>query len=163
MHIIELRAKGLKRINAVTIRPEPGSPLVRIAGKNGQGKTSTLDAIWIALKGRAVAGPEPIRKGSEEAVCELDLGEMKVERVLRRKGKAEMTSELRVTLASGERVRQSPQAVVDALLGELTLDPLEGDYACLGLCTKSYYSHVRQGSAARSEVREHQRQGEVLG
>lgn len=47
MKITRLQAENFKRIIALDVRPD-GS-IVNIAGKNAQGKSSTLDAIEAAL------------------------------------------------------------------------------------------------------------------
>jgi hypothetical protein len=122
MKIIELRADNFRRLKAVAIRPT--GDVVQIAGANGQGKTSVLDSIWVALKGRAVAGPEPIRKSEERATIRLDLGELTVWRTFSRDKSGELTTGLKVTMADGMEVRKSPQAVLDALMGDLSFDPL---------------------------------------
>lgn len=48
--INELQVENLKRIKAVKLEPS-ASGLTVIGGKNGQGKTSVLDAIAWALGG----------------------------------------------------------------------------------------------------------------
>ena len=63
MRIVQFHAENFKRLGLVEITPEGN--LVTIGGKNGQGKSSVLDAIFVALKGRAVAPPKPIRAGEE--------------------------------------------------------------------------------------------------
>ncbi len=52
MKIVQLQAENVKRLKAVEISPE--GHIVEITGRNGQGKSSVLDAIWWAL-----AAPEP--------------------------------------------------------------------------------------------------------
>jgi recombinational DNA repair ATPase RecF len=42
MKIVGLQAENFKRLRAISIHPN-GDPLVRIVGKNAQGKTSALD------------------------------------------------------------------------------------------------------------------------
>lgn len=49
MKIVQLTAENVKRLTAVSIAPDGN--LVQITGRNGQGKTSVLDAIWWALAG----------------------------------------------------------------------------------------------------------------
>jgi recombinational DNA repair ATPase RecF len=61
MKIIELQAENVKRLRAVTITPEGN--IVEISGRNGQGKTSVLDAIWWAVSGTTHIQAVPIRKG----------------------------------------------------------------------------------------------------
>lgn len=124
MRIVELRVSGFARLKAVEIRPD--GALVPIVGKNDAGKSSVLKAIWTALKGRAVAPPVPIHQGAERAIIRLDLGDLVIERTFDRSDKAAdgITTGLKVVMADGSRVRQTPQAVIDALLADLSFDPL---------------------------------------
>ena len=50
MKIIRLKAENVKRLHAVEITPE--GEVVVVAGKNGAGKSSVLDAITYALAGK---------------------------------------------------------------------------------------------------------------
>lgn len=120
MKILSLQAENVKRLKAVEIRPNGN--LVEITGRNGQGKTSCLDAIWWALAGTKHIQSEPIRKGADEARIRLDLGEIKITRSFRRKGD-EQPSTLVVESAEGARF-PSPQNMLDALVGALSFDPL---------------------------------------
>lgn len=126
MRLIELRVRGLMRVSAVDIRP--GKGVTRIKGKNESGKTSTLDALWIAIKGRSVAPAEPIRQGEEKAVIQASLGNGKVDLVITRTftrvKDREYTQQLDVRTGEGVKVTKSPQAMLDALAGELGFDPL---------------------------------------
>lgn len=129
MKIIRFNAENFKRLVAVEITPEGN--LVEIAGRNGQGKTSILDAIWVALGGLEAAPKKPIRDGELEARIELALGTDKPEIVVVRTFKpktdgSEITSNLRVENAEGARYT-SPQAMLDKLLGALAFDPLAFD------------------------------------
>jgi DNA repair exonuclease SbcCD ATPase subunit len=121
MKIIALEAENLKRLRAVHI--EPKGPVVEIAGKNGAGKTSVLDAIWWAICGSKNVQAQPIRKGEEEARIRLDLGEIVVTRRFRKNRAGETATEVVVENAEGARF-SSPQAMLDALTGELAFDPL---------------------------------------
>ena len=123
MNVIELRAQNFARLSAVTIRPD-GS-LVQITGRNSAGKSSVLGAIWTALKGRAAAPVQPVHAGAEEARIDLDIGAMKIVRTFKKSKGGDVTSDLKVTLADGGRVGTKPQAMIDALLGDLAFDPLE--------------------------------------
>lgn len=121
MKIVELIAENVKRLHAITIRPD-GS-LVEVAGRNGQGKSSVLDAIWWALAGADNIQRVPIRKGATEARIRLDLGELVVTRTFKHREDGEVTTSLRVEAADGARY-PSPQKVLDGLLGALAFDPL---------------------------------------
>jgi DNA repair exonuclease SbcCD ATPase subunit len=122
MKILELRAENFRRLKAVSIRPN--GDLVQITGRNGSGKTSTLDAIWVAVRGRAAAPPEPIRRGEEEARITLDLGELVIQRGFKRDKAGDVTQSLKVTRADGSAITKSPQAVLDSFVGALSFDPL---------------------------------------
>lgn len=128
MKIIELKAENIKRLVAVTIKPD--NNLVEISGKNGQGKTSVLDAIWWALEGQKNIQAVPIRKGATEARIRLDLGELKITRTFKmekdkttKEPTGGFTTTITVENADGARF-PSPQAVIDGLLGALSFDPL---------------------------------------
>ena len=49
MKIIQLTASNVKRLKAVEITPD--GTLQIVGGRNAQGKSSVLDAIWLALGG----------------------------------------------------------------------------------------------------------------
>jgi hypothetical protein len=108
------------RLEAVEI--EPGGNVVVVAGRNGQGKTSVLDAIWLALGGGQAARDtnttRPIRDGQDSASVTLDLGDLKVTR----RWSGEKTT-LKVESADGARFN-SPQQMLDGLVGRLSFDPL---------------------------------------
>lgn len=118
--ILELIAENIKRLEVVEIRPT--EDVVEITGRNGQGKTSVLDAIWWALDGAGNISPEPIRRGAEKGRISLDLGDMIVTRVFR-SGEAGLTTSLSVRTREGAEYRQ-PQKLVDTFFNALSLDPL---------------------------------------
>lgn len=60
LHILSLEAENVKRLRAVKI--EPKGRMVPIGGRNGQGKTSILDAIWWALAGTKHIQAERMRR-----------------------------------------------------------------------------------------------------
>lgn len=117
LRIVYLEAENVKRLRAVRIRPD--KTLVRIEGRNAQGKSSVLDAIAAALGGGKWNPELPVRKGEKKASVKLDLGEIVVER----RWTASGGTTLEVTNADGAPQR-SPQAILDKLVGDLTFDPL---------------------------------------
>lgn len=126
MRIISLQAENFKRLVAVDITPD--GAIVEITGENGEGKSSTLDAIWAALGGKDAAPAKPIHTGAEKAEVRLVLGEgdvpkLKVTRKFRLKEGVPFATDLIVESTEGARFT-SPQAVLDALVGELCFDPL---------------------------------------
>lgn len=125
MKILKFEASNVKRLRAVEI--EPDGSLVQITGANGAGKTSVLDSIWWALAGSRSHQDEPIRRGRQTARVRLDLGDVVVTRHFRRstskQAKARHTTRVVVESAEGA-VYRSPQAMLDALVGPLSFDPL---------------------------------------
>lgn len=120
LKIAHLHAENFKKLRVVEVTPDGN--VVEVAGNNGEGKTSLLDAIWVALKGRAVAPPEPIRQGEEEAYIELDLGKLRIVRTFKRAEDGDFTDTLRVEDPHGLKYPK-PQSVLDALLGHIGFDP----------------------------------------
>ena len=122
MRVNGLRIENYKRIKVVDITPEGG--IVTIGGKNDQGKSSLLDAIFTAIKGRSANAPVPVRAGEEKATIRLDLGELIITRSFIVKEGKPYTDTLKVERANGDRPG-NPQAILDALLGEIGFDPFE--------------------------------------
>lgn len=117
MRIVSLEAENYKRLKAVEITPE-GDTIV-IGGRNAQGKSSVLDAIWAALGGRdGNKTSKPIRDGEKKAKVRLDLGDMIVTRTW-----TGDNSTVKVESAEGAQFK-SPQALLDGLVGKLSFDPL---------------------------------------
>ena len=106
------------RLKAVEITPD-GTVQV-IGGRNAQGKSAVLNAIWLALGGGKASKetPLPIRDGEDKASVRLDLGDLVVTRSWTRKG-----TSLKVENAEGAQYK-SPQSMLDALVGQLSFDPL---------------------------------------
>jgi len=119
MKIINLVAENIKRIRAVDITPEDNC--VIIAGKNGQGKSSVIDSIWLALEYSKAKkdNPMPVRDGQETGTIQLDLGEYIVTRIIRQDG----SSSLKIENKNGDKV-SSPQSLLDNIVGDLSFDPL---------------------------------------
>lgn len=119
MKIIELQAENVLRLKAVDITPD--GTLQVIGGRNAQGKSSVLNAIFLAIGGGKAgkATVQPIRDGEERAYVRLDLGELVVTRTWTKGGATKLT----VTSADGASYK-SPQSMLDALVGHLSFDPL---------------------------------------
>lgn len=118
MKIIGLQAENVKRLRAVSI--EPDGTLQVIAGKNGAGKSSLLDSIFMALGGgdAAKATPQPIRAGERKARVQVDLGDITVTRTWTQAG-----TKLKVEGKDGAEFK-SPQTLLDRLVGAIGFDPL---------------------------------------
>lgn len=120
MQIVRLEAENVKRLHAVAIDAD-GS--VVVGGDNEQGKSSVLDAIMYALAGGRSIPARPVHDGADGARVEVTLDNGMV---IRRewKGADDKAGRLVVTTADGLK---GSQAILDALAGDLTFDPLAFD------------------------------------
>jgi hypothetical protein len=132
MRIVQLESSNIKRLTAVSIRPD-GS-IVQITGPNAAGKSSVIDSIFYALAGAQALPSHPIRNGAAKAVIKLDLGELVVTRRF-----TGGNTYLEVASRDGATYK-SPQRVLDGLLGALTFDPL----AFAGEPPKAQLQRLRQ-------------------
>lgn len=117
MIINKLTSTNVKVLKTIEITPE--NNLVIISGKNGQGKSSAIDTIWLALKGLAGVKIDPadiIRAGEKEAKVELDLGKYLVTRTFTKKD-----DYLKVTIKDGGKGSQS---LLNELMGDLAKEGL---------------------------------------
>jgi hypothetical protein len=119
--ITAVHIHDFKRIESVEITPPADASLILLAGNNGAGKTSVLDALTAALRGPKALPAEPIRRGAKaaEIVVEFDGGALSIQRVINSKG-----AHLEIRNTDGV-VKASPQTMLDKLIGSRTLDPLD--------------------------------------
>jgi DNA repair exonuclease SbcCD ATPase subunit len=116
--------RDFKRLDHVRIEPEADTSLLLIAGNNGNGKSSLLDAMTALFGGGRELPPDPVRHGRSRASIEgrivrLDGVEYTITRDITR-GKS--GSNLQVVGPDG--LIKSPQAWLDKLIGSRFLDPL---------------------------------------
>lgn len=119
MKIVQFHAENIKRIRAVDITPT--EDVVIISGKNENGKSSVIDAIWLAVEYRAALKktPVPLRRGQNKGIITLDLGDYIVTRRF-----TEGDSTLEVRTPDGSKI-PSPQKLLDGMIGDLSFDPWE--------------------------------------
>lgn len=117
MKIVELKTENVMRIKAAHIKPDGN--LVIIGGRNAQGKSSLMASIQNTLEGAANIAPVPVRQGAEKSTTEIDLGDMIVRRTVQPNGNTSL-----VITDKEKRRYPSPQAMLDALTGRLSFDPL---------------------------------------
>jgi hypothetical protein len=121
--LIELRAENFKILKAVSVRPN-GSVL-KVSGRNEQGKSSLLDAVAAAIGGKDAFPAEPIRKGEDRAEIYLDFGGLKLTRKIWHKEGGGVGHSVVLEYADGSRPK-SPQDVLKALRGSpIADDPIE--------------------------------------
>lgn len=134
--IVSLRVENFMRLSAVLI--EPKGNLVEITGKNRAGKSSVLNAIWAALEVATAIHAEPIRKGANEALIQVDLGTLKVTRKFKRRDDGSSPDSIVVENAEGQKLA-SPQKTISALIGALTFDPM----AFMGMKPREQFEALR--------------------
>lgn len=113
LKITAFEAENVKRIKAIQFEPS-ATGLTIVGGRNGQGKTSVLDAIAWTLGGNRMRPSDPHRSGSvqdPEIKITLNNG-----LIVERRGK---NSDLKVTDPSGHK---GGQAILDSLIGEMALN-----------------------------------------
>lgn len=115
MKVIELVVENYMGVRAVQIKPVGN--MVRIEGKNGAGKSSVIDAIWVALAGMGESGAHPLRKGEKKGRAFMDLGDIRVERKF-----TENNTYLEVSDREGKRIPR-PQEFLDQFYSKTTIDP----------------------------------------
>lgn len=114
--IVLLQAENVKRLKAVSVRPS--GALVKVGGRNAQGKTSLLDSIQLALGGKSLQPPKVIRAGETTAKVVLETEDLVVTRTWTSKG-----TYLEVRGRDGV-IHKSPQTMLDKLVGSLSFDPV---------------------------------------
>lgn len=115
---MELHIEKVKRIKAVSIRPN-GNVNV-IGGQNGNGKSSTLDSIAMLLGGKSLIPEKPVREGEQTASISADVGAYKVTRWWTNP----TTSYLKVQAKDGSEVSSPQKVLTDLIGGNLSFDPL---------------------------------------
>jgi len=90
MILTGMKIEGYKNISFVELVPDSHMNLV--SGKNGAGKSSLIEAMIDAIKGKTEMGKRPQRKiqsGKDKAVIEVTLGEgdsaLKIRRTITQK------------------------------------------------------------------------------
>lgn len=118
MRIVRFSASNFKRLFAVAAELKDG--VIKVTGKNSQGKSSVLDAIQAALGGKKASPEKPIRAGAEQAEVIIETEEFNV----LKKWTARGGETLVVEAKNGARF-PAPQAFLDKLgTAGLGFDPL---------------------------------------
>lgn len=120
MRITSLAITDYKRIRTVSITPDADKFVILIGGKNGNGKSSTLDALTAAFGGAKAGALDPVRHGQKEAAIfvELDGGKLTIDRTFTPDGKT------KIEVRDPDGAIRSPQAMLDGIISTRFLDPL---------------------------------------
>jgi energy-coupling factor transporter ATP-binding protein EcfA2 len=120
-HLISaLMVTDFKRVREVKILPGVDRAAILIAGRNAQGKSSILDALDAAMRGKRAVPADAVRHGAGKAdiIVEYDGGALVVHREISRDG----ATELEVRTQDGAVKR--PQDLLDRLIGACFVDPV---------------------------------------
>ncbi len=117
MKILSLHSENIKKLKVIDITPTDNA--IIIGGKNGNGKSSILDSICMALGGKKLIPEKPMREGETTARIDIDLGDFKVSR----NWTSQETSYLKVESREGAKISNG-QDVLNAIVGNLSFDPL---------------------------------------
>lgn len=115
LHRLEIQ--NMLSIDARTIPLEGNHAL--ISGRNGSGKSSTVDLMWWALEPLGKRIEQPVKLGESEGHVTLDLGKWLVTRAANSAGHA-----LTVRGADGTPVKR-PAEIIEGLLSDFALNPRE--------------------------------------
>lgn len=114
--IIKLKVENIKGVKDVEFKPNGNG--VTIGGANGEGKSSTIEGLMMALGGRGKIPPEPVRKGAEKGQVFVELEDL----IVMLEVESDRSSRLKVERKDGTKLTQ-PQTVLDKLFGSLSFDP----------------------------------------
>lgn len=114
-----IHIENYRRVKLIEFMPE--GELIVIGGRNGQGKTSVLDAIANALGGTKPKEDQPVRRG--EDAWETDIITDNGLRI-RQRGTKAGTYSLRVTSAEQNMNAAEPASFLKRFYNKLSFDPL---------------------------------------
>lgn len=114
--ILSLSVQNILGAESIEFRPDGQS--VTIGGANGEGKSSAIWALVMALGGKGQIPEKPVHDGEEFGMIAIELDKFQVHLRI----DADRKQKLIVTSADGAKY-QSPQALLDKLFGGLSFDP----------------------------------------
>lgn len=117
--LVEVRADNFQILKAVAVKVD--GTVMKINGRNEQGKSSLLGAVAAALGGKEAFPEKPVRAGEESGEIFLDFGGLKLTRKFWNKEGGGFSQSLRLEYADGKRPKE-PQSVLDTLRGSSIAD-----------------------------------------
>ena len=128
-HIVSLQIENVKKITAAQINIDEKTGTVILSGQNSAGKSSVIDAIAMALRGKSAIPEKPIKEGKEAARIILETEDIIVKRKI-----TETNAYLEITNKDGAKYPK-PQEILDNLVSMVGFDPL--DFAKLPKVTQT--------------------------
>ncbi|KZL17641.1 hypothetical protein PsAD2_02977 [Pseudovibrio axinellae] len=124
MRILSAKVENYMGVKLFDADFDKDKNVVEITGKNGQGKTGSLDGIWAAIAGKGAIADNPIREGEESATLQVNFGHLIATRKFKRKEEKEYTTNLTLTTPEGARFPK-PQEMLNEFFNSIALDPIE--------------------------------------
>jgi hypothetical protein len=115
MKLVSLIVENFKRIKYVAITPTGW--VVKVVGRNAQGKTSIMDSIRFLLEGTAGMPDDARHEGAKKGNIQADLGKFKAIRTITAKGTT-------LTIIDDKGEIQGAQKFLDDLLGQHTTNAM---------------------------------------
>ena len=119
--VLRLVVDNFKRLTAADV--SPGRNTVIVTGRNAAGKSSLLDSLASTLGGKKQLAEQPVHTGAESGTILVVLGDDKGELLVKRTFSKDGKTALEITAAGGFKA-PSPQAILDAMCGAISFDPL---------------------------------------
>jgi predicted ATP-binding protein involved in virulence len=124
MQISHVTVDNFKRIKGVDV--EITGNVITIGGRNAQGKSSFIDAIWNTLGGKQRAVTRPVRDGETHGEAEITIEDAEGNGlVVKRTWKVGKASQLTVRPIGSKAKISEAQGTLDRLIGAFAFDPLE--------------------------------------
>lgn len=115
-----MRCKVEKILGVNCVEFVPNGQSVTIGGKNGQGKSSAIWALAMALGGKKQIPEMPVHKGAESGRVTIELDKFIVEM------RVDSDRDVKLTVETKEGIRfATPRKILDELFGNLSFDPGE--------------------------------------
>jgi hypothetical protein len=120
--LVAMRVENFRKLKAVHVTPT--GAIVKVSGRNEQGKSALLDSVYAAIGGKKFFPATPVREGEERAEIMLDFGGLKLTRTIWNKEGGGVDHKVVLQYADGKRPKQA-QDVLNELLGSpIADDPL---------------------------------------
>ncbi|WP_158231228.1 AAA family ATPase [Bradyrhizobium sp. C9] len=127
LKILSLDVENVLRVRAVRITPKGN--VLELTGRNRQGKSSVIDALWAALGGEKKIPADPVHDGAKIGNIVVDIGDAtglkyRVTRRIKKKDDGDWSTSLTIENEDGFR-SDKPQQILNTLIGALSCDPLD--------------------------------------
>ncbi|MGY4224413.1 hypothetical protein ACVMIH_001774 [Bradyrhizobium sp. USDA 4503] len=127
LKILSLDVENVLRVRAVRI--QPNGNVLELTGRNRQGKSSVIDALWAALGGEKMIPADPVHDGAKMGNIVVDIGDAaglkyRVTRRIKKKDDGDWSTSLTIENEDGFR-SDKPQQILNTLIGALSCDPLD--------------------------------------